>query len=281
MRSLLRRVHSAAVEGFKADGVARYDTGRPSYSDECLQTVLNIVNEYPTLNRKTNIVELGSGTGKFTSSFINYFEGKYNMNSLNYMATEPSDGFRNALKKSIPATVRVEHGTGDSIPCSDDSIDAVVVAQAFHWMATESTLLEVKRILKKNSPLVMIWNSYDYSFDWLNKVEQEILADAYGADTPRQQNRKWERCFDTAVGKFFTPVKIWTGKQNHPGSRQLIVDRIFSTSVVAKMKDTEKNAVLMKLNKIIDSSPELAESRKSGTFLIPYITEVAWTRVIQ
>lgn len=39
-------------------------------------------------------------------------------------------------------------GTGQHIPLPDNSVDAVFIAQAFHWMAEPDTLDEIHRVLK-------------------------------------------------------------------------------------------------------------------------------------
>ena len=41
-------------------------------------------------------------------------------------------------------------GYGESTDLKDKTADAVIVAQAFHWMANERTLNEIHRILKPN-----------------------------------------------------------------------------------------------------------------------------------
>jgi ubiquinone/menaquinone biosynthesis C-methylase UbiE len=46
---------------------------------------------------------------------------------------------------------------GESIESEANSADGVLVAQAFHWMATQTTLKEIHRVLKRNKPLILIW----------------------------------------------------------------------------------------------------------------------------
>ena len=44
-------------------------------------------------------------------------------------------------------------GTADAIPLPDESVDAVVCAQSFHWFATPQALAEIQRILKPGGKL--------------------------------------------------------------------------------------------------------------------------------
>jgi hypothetical protein len=81
-------------------------------------------------------------------------------------AVEPSAGFRASLHAKYDTdvqgdadvsagagaggdmSVQVRDGTGQRIPLPDNSVDAVFIAQAFHWMAEADTLDEIHRVLK-------------------------------------------------------------------------------------------------------------------------------------
>ena len=279
-------VHATAVKGFSAEAAALYNAGRPTYSNDALDRVFEVLySRFPERENST-IVELGAGTGKFTSAFLSYSKSKSVLDSypavqrMKYIATEPSDGFRASLKEILSAehaNVEIGSATGSSIPQPDKSVDGVVVAQAFHWMATTDTLKEVHRVLAPQSPLVLVWNTYDYSFDWLRQIDAQVLSKAYAPDVPRQQNGKWQDCFNTDTGRdLFSMVHKWQGRYVQAGDADMIVGRVMSTSVVVEKTPQEKVEIEKIVRNIIATHPELEEARKTKRFEISYITELAW-----
>ena len=49
--------------------------------------------------------------------------------------------------------------------------------------------------------MILLWNGYDYDMNYMKRIEEEILAPAYGIHAPRYLNRDWEKCFnDTMIG---------------------------------------------------------------------------------
>jgi ubiquinone/menaquinone biosynthesis C-methylase UbiE len=178
-----------------------YNQGRPSYSNAALSKISELILKIPLYDEKLQLVELGAGTGKFTNSFSEFaVQTKLQRKIGSYTAIEPSDGFRTSLIASVSPSITVANGTGSKMPSETNSIDAVFIAQAFHWMANTETLTEIHRVLKSKSPLILIWNSYDYSSsNWLKVIDEEILTPNYG-DVPRQQSGQWRDCFYTEEG---------------------------------------------------------------------------------
>lgn len=71
---------------------------------------------------------------------------------------------RRELEGKALRGVRVTGGRAEDLrPASvpDEWADGVVVAQAFHWFATEEALGELGRVLKAGGVLGMIWNIDD------------------------------------------------------------------------------------------------------------------------
>lgn len=111
---------SAAAEGFK--DAASYDAHRPSYPAEVVEAFLQAlkVAGQPDMN----IVEIASGTGKFTEPLAGRPE------RFLIKAIEPHEGMRGKLaEKDLPA-VDVVDGTADKMPLANDWGDACIAAQA-------------------------------------------------------------------------------------------------------------------------------------------------------
>ena len=272
-------------EGFTADGALLYELGRPSYIDEAIEKIVDICELRKISNSK--ILELGAGTGKFTTSFNSFISKTGLRQRISYIATEPSDGFLKSneelnISKFGSQYLSFKKGTGSSIPEESKTLDCVIAAQAFHWMANESTLIEVNRVLKPRAPIILLWNTYDYEANkWMKQIDDEILSPAYRlAGAPRQQDRTWQQCFQTskAVNLFDSPLDFWYARHTHKLTREGILARILSTSVIFEQSPEEQSRTREHLASILNEHRDLESSRKTGIFNLDYVVEVAWTR---
>ena len=152
-------------------------------------------------------------------------------------------------------------------------------------------MIEMHRVLKPMAPVVLIWNTYDYESNrWMKQIDDEILSPAYRlSGAPRQQDRLWPNCFQTprpdssssgSSSLFELPIRFWYGKQPHSMSRDGVMARVLSTSVIFEKSPEEKDAVTRQLAAILDNHPDLRLARETGVFTVDYITEIAWTRAI-
>src|SRR5690606_19639050 len=62
----------------------------------------------------------------------------------------------------------------ETIPFADDSVDGVVVAQAWHWFDPVPAAREVARVLRPGGRLGIVWNVRDHRVDWVEALT-EIL----------------------------------------------------------------------------------------------------------
>src|SRR2546422_8646843 len=93
-----------------------YDRIRPSYPADAVRW---LVGDEPR-----RVVDLGAGTGIFSRLLA----------SLGHevIAVEPDDGMRAKLAATSPGVAALD-GSAESIPLPDESVDAAVAAQAYHW----------------------------------------------------------------------------------------------------------------------------------------------------
>lgn len=78
----------------------------------------------------------------------------------NLIAIEPSSGMRSIFgKQNKDDRVSVADGTFDNTHLKDQSADAVIVAQAWHWCPDyDAAVREISRILKPDGVAFFIWN---------------------------------------------------------------------------------------------------------------------------
>ena len=115
---------------------AAYERGRPSYPPEAIDWLL------PTEAR--DVLDLGAGTGKLTTRLVE--------RGLDVVAVDPIPEMLELLSNSLPDTPALL-GTAEEIPLPDDSVDAVLVAQAWHWFDPERAVKEVARVLRPGGRL--------------------------------------------------------------------------------------------------------------------------------
>ena len=128
-------------KGSGARWAADYDRGRPGWPDE--------VTAIPRLTPSSVVLDLAAGSGKLTEVLHKRFDA--------VIAIEPQPAFRAILRNRMPTT-DVRDGTAQNLPLGDAAVDAVFVAQAFHWFAEGGSLNEIARVLRPAGVLVLMWN---------------------------------------------------------------------------------------------------------------------------
>ncbi|KAK5719849.1 hypothetical protein LTR15_007121 [Elasticomyces elasticus] len=185
-------INERAAKGFSNS--ANYDKYRPSYTESAAEELLKQCRVSGRKNAQ--ILDLAAGSGKFTEVLAQRPE-KYEI-----VAVEPHDGMRDVLAKKELSGVTVKSGKADSIPLEDESVDAVICAQAFHWFANEPALKEIHRVLRPHGVLGMIWNiedynspqTYDATTPWEGKVRD--LTWTFQDNEARFRHEKWRKVFE-------------------------------------------------------------------------------------
>src|SRR6201994_3924951 len=152
---------------------ATYERGRPPYPPEALDWLL------PPGARR--VLDLGAGTGKLTRELAG--------RGLDVVAVEPLAGMRDELSRVLPGTPVLD-GSAEHIPLPDGSVDAVLAAQAWHWVTPERAAPEVARVLVPGGTLGLVWNERDDAEPWvteLNRIVDE-LGQKMAADAMRAGN---------------------------------------------------------------------------------------------
>ena len=88
---------------------------------------------------------------------------------LEVTAVEPSADMRDQLRRAVPGAA-VLAGTAEQIPLAGRSVDAVLVAQAWHWVDLRQAVPEVARVLRPGGRLGLLWNIRDEREDWVARL---------------------------------------------------------------------------------------------------------------
>lgn len=224
-------------------GVAAYRRARPSYPDAAVRWLL------PAPGRR--VLDLAAGTGKLTER----------LHALGYdvTAVEPSDGMRAELHDAVP-DVGALPGTAESIPVPDASMDAVVVAQAWHWFDEAGAATEISRVLRPGGRLGVLWNVRDHTVEWVDRLT-DIL---HRGDSLEPQHGP------PALGHRFGEVEHATFAWSHRLATGDLRTLAASRSHTLTLPDAEREELLDAVDELARTHPALAGT---DTVDLPYRTE--------
>jgi ubiquinone/menaquinone biosynthesis C-methylase UbiE len=234
-----------------------YDRSRPVYPADSVQFLTSVLD----LRSGRRVVELGSGTGKFTRSLLGA--------GATVVGIEPSEGMRAVFRAQLP-DVEVLAGTAESIPLPDATADAVVAAQSFHWFRQPEALDEIARVLRPNGGLGLIWNLRDVRVPWVSEFGK-ILDPYEVADVPRTQHEGWKAAF--ANHSSFPPPQLAEFSTEQTGDVELFVGRALSVSFAASQPEREREHIAAAVRTLLATHPD---TRGRSTFTMPYRTTVYW-----
>jgi ubiquinone/menaquinone biosynthesis C-methylase UbiE len=256
------QVREAAL-GFDANARA-YDAARPSYPAEAVAHVVG----HGGIGPRRRVLDLAAGTGKLTKLLV--------PTGADVVAVEPVAGMRDRLRAALGEDVEVLEGTAEAIPLDDASVDAVTVAQAFHWFDPPVALAELARVLRPGGHLFLVWNTRDRSVDWVRRFG-DLLVDGPDAERPYDSyyDVDYAALVAQAGGGAFEPMTVWHHAWEQPSDEDLLVARAESVSVVGALPPEQKAAVLDRVRDLARAHPDLAGR---AAFPFPYTTMVWRTR---
>jgi SAM-dependent methyltransferase len=233
--------------GFES-GSDIYERARPGYPEE---VIAYLVDALP-LHDQSRVLDVAAGTGKMTRQLQTV--------APKCIAVEPSASMRDVFAESVGNDVLMA-GTAERIPVSTGTMDAVVVAQAFHWFDNQVAVAEIARTLRMGGGLALAWNERD---------ERDPLI----AELVRIS--KWDVCQPYPVGKDFSATidasGLFTSVVRHKFAwvqavdRATFVDQVASRSYVQVLPEGERSALLGRV-------AEMAAGQQEP-IAIPYVTDV-------
>jgi SAM-dependent methyltransferase len=245
-------IHEAA-QGFSRVSQA-YVLGRPTYPTDAVALLARELHLEPG----RVVLDLAAGTGKFTALLVG--------TGAEVVAVEPLAEMRAALEQALP-DVRTLEGTAERVPLAAESVDAVTVAQAFHWFRGEEALAEIHRVLRPAGRLGLVWNVRD---DSVPRGLTEIL-EPLRRGAPRYRTGSWRQAF--ADTDLFGPLHHAGFSHVQRLSPDAVVARVASVSFVASLPPAEHDAVLAEVRELLAQDP--ATSGREEVEL-PHRTEVFW-----
>jgi SAM-dependent methyltransferase len=237
-------VNEVAAAGFGSQAAA-YQRGRPSYANDAVDWILEGL---PSGGR---VLDLAAGTGKLTTMIV--------ARGFDVVAVEPIETMRQELAAAAPGAHALA-GSAEQIPLPDASVDAVTIAQAFHWFNERAALAEIARVLRPGGRLALIWNERDDSVPWMARLSTILHTEVI---LPYSRNRDWSMVI--AALPLFSPVQRVRGPFSHLIDTATLVDHVASTSYIGAMSEAEREPFLQRTRDLVDGFPQ--------PFEMPYVSD--------
>jgi len=263
-------VHEIAARGFGAEAVA-YDRARPSYPPDAVAWLAEKLRIAPG----RRVVDLAAGTGKLTGLLADA--------GADLVAVEPVAAMRDRLHQQLPA-VPLLAAVAESLPFASGSVDAVVVAQAFHWFDARQVMTELGRVVRPGGRLGLVWNARDRSLEWVDRV-WSVMDRAErkapwrdgpwdGAAEPGASTRRsTRRPAGTGTGGWSPWVEA-TFSHVQRSSHEEVVDRMRRVSHIAVLPPDAQQSVLDEIRTILRENPATSDKTTVG---IPYRVDAMYT----
>jgi len=231
-----------AAQAASFDAAAHtYERARPGYPEEAVAWLLE--------SQPRDVLDLGAGTGKLTRALADRVDTIH--------AVDPSPNMLAQLSAAVPSA-RTAVGTAEEIPLPDASVDAVLAAQAWHWVDPERAVPQVRRVLRPGGVLGLIWNVRDESVPWVAQLTQIMHGSA--AERYVAEDR---------VPQDLGPTERLTVRWERPFTRESLLDLVASRSYVITATPQVRSEILDRVSELLASHPDLADP---GGWRIPYRT---------
>jgi SAM-dependent methyltransferase len=221
-----------------------YERGRPDYP---LAVAGALAAELGLALPGGRVLDLAAGTGKLTRALL--------AAGLDVVAVEPQPQMRERLA-SIVGDERVRDGVAEDIPLADRSVDAVTVADGFHWFDRAKALPEIRRVLRPKGGFAILTTGPDWSeASWGHELGTMIMEAR--PEHPYFDGPPWEESV-AADGAWTEPrqVRVTTSQ---PVDADRILDYVASMSWVAALPDDERRDWLEKAARVVRGGETPAE----------------------
>ena len=223
---------------------AAYERGRPSYPPEAVDWLLAPTDTWVA----RDVLDLGAGTGKLTTRLVE--------RGLQVIAVDPIAEMLEMLRTALPDTPALL-GSAEQIPLPDNAVDAVLVAQAWHWFDQEQAVAEIARVLRPGGRLGVLWNTRDERSGWVKDfgriVGLEHDRDNATVDLPEP----------------FTEIATHQVEWTNYITREALIDYVASRSYCITSPAEVRTRTLDEVRELLVSHPSLANATGLA---MPYIT---------
>jgi SAM-dependent methyltransferase len=214
-----------------------YERGRPNYAP----AVGGALAAELGLRTGSPVLDLAAGTGKLSRALL--------AAGLDVVAVEPQEAMRERLVAGIGAE-RVREGVAEEIPLEDGSVQAVTVADGFHWFDQARAVEEIRRVLQAGGGLAILTTVPDWgAASWGHDVGTLLME--LRPEHPYFDGPPWHEAVKQAGG-WTDPweVRVTTFQ---PADPEGIVAYVASMSFVAALPEEERTARLAQVAELVEA----------------------------
>jgi SAM-dependent methyltransferase len=176
---------------------------------------------------------------------------------------------RATFRRLLPEVPLVA-ATAEAMPFTAASLDAITVAQAWHWFDHDRATAEAARVLRSGGRLGLVWNARDRSEPWVDEVWS--IMDRVEKHAPWRDHENWR---DSAMRSMPGFGDLHDAQFRHMQriTPERVVQRVASVSHVAVLPQPEQAQVLAEVRDVLTNHPAV---RGRETVEIPYRVDCFW-----
>lgn len=214
------------VEAFGEEAAAAYDRGRAPFPPVLIDAL--------GIPDGSRVLDLAAGTGLLSGALA---DAGYDV-----VGVEPMPAMRARLAERLGER-RALDGTAEAIPVPDGTVDAVTVADAFHWFDGPAAVAEIHRVLRPGGSAVLIFRETHWpdAPAWWSRLRDRMTA--MRGPHPYFDDRDRDRDAFAAHGGFL-PAEATTVDYPKPTDPDGVLDYLRSISYVAKLPDNVRRAFI-------------------------------------
>lgn len=240
-----------------SDRAGDYDRFRPTYPRQ----VLTVARDELGLAGDWAIADIGSGTGILSRLFLE--------NGNTVYGVEPNQEMAKCAARNLGQFEQFfdVRGTAESTGLSDNSVELVVAAQAFHWFDPVKAGNEFRRILRGPQAAMVIWNSRSLdATPFLSDYEAFLLR--WGTDYESVSHN--HRNEDASLDALFGPAQYGhvALSNEHVLDLDGLTGRIMSCSYVPNREDARFPKMLEAIEQLFKRHEE------NGIVRMEYNTDI-------
>ncbi len=201
-------------------GAEGYDAYRPEWPPDVATWLTVTGSGDARAGRSLRVIDVGAGTGKLSRALARL--------GHRVLAVDPDEDMLAVLRRST-AAVETRPGTAEHLPAGDASVDAVTVAQAWHWVDPPAASAESARVLVPGGSIGIGWMVHDAAVPWIRELDDVV---AY----PNEKTAD-EWASTLGLGADFGTVERRTSRHEQRLSVDGVVGLVASWSYVATSPD--------------------------------------------
>ena len=245
------------AEGFGADA-GRYDRARPTYPADLVERII-------AASPGRDVLDVGCGTGISARLF--------QAAGCRVLGVDPDPRMAELARQAGTETEVAKFEDWDS---ADRTFNAVIAAQAWHWVDPVAGVAKAAAVLRPGGRLAVFWNAFDPPKgvrEAFAGVFRRVLPDSpFGAFWDRPAVEAYRAgCVQLAdvirqAGTFGEPEE-WLSYWNRPYTRDEWLDLVPTTGGFTRHPEAVKRELLDGLGSAVDAA--------GGTFTMSYTTIAA------